>query len=1054
MSSSAPPRPRVYTVPPGRPFLSALAEAVLSGDLPRQGGAPPTAAELPGWTILMPTRRAARTLQDAFLKAARGRATLLPAIRPIAEGQEDLGLIEAAIGGDGSAPDDLATPAAIGAFERTLLLTELVLVWSRSVRAAPTAFSAEEAAMHHVAGVGAATPAQAARLARELARLIDAVETEDVSLANLGRLVPENYSAHWQQTIDFLKIVTEFWPAHLAELALVSPADRRNRLILAEARRLTERPPTGPVIVAGVTGSIPATAKLMQAVASLPDGAIVLPGLDPHLDAPSFARLAEGHPEHPQHGLAKLIAQLGLERHEITELAGTALSADRRARNRLVSEAMRPTGTMEGWRRLKAENPSASLVRALADVALIEAPTAEDEAEVVALILREALETRGRTAALVSPDRLLARRVAARLETWGIRVDDSAGRPFAKTVPGTFLELVASAFSADFTPHALMALLKHPLTRLGLDAGEIRRRSRNLEVAALRATYLGRGLQRLSDAVGRARVETNAGSRRPRAVTRLRDDDWNRLDDLVARIEAAFAPLFGLGPSGQANPLAHIVRAHVAAAEAVAAPPDAGAEASPLWDRDEGASAALLVAHLLDARTPQPKLRIAEYPEFFRMLVGSESVRVRLPRHPRLSILGPYEARLQQPDVIVLGSLNEGVWPKASESGPWLNRSMRKELRLPDPEEEIGRSAHDIAMLLGADTVYLTRAEKIANKPVVASRWLLRLEALLSGLGISEALAPSKPWLAWARARDHAVRAPQIKPPAPTPRVAMRPRRMSVSDVETWLANPYAIFAKHILELEALPALGAEPGGSERGQIVHEALARFTRAHPDMLPPDVVGAFMTIADGVIGELGREPRVKAFWRPRLERFAYWLAETEAGRRAAGSSRAVELSGKLVLDAPAGPFTLTARADRIDIEPNGLVVTDYKTGSLPSDADVASGKSPQLPLEAAMAEAGSFPGIAPLPVRALRYIRAAGGEPAGEERLVETKGQSTSELAAAARLSLDRLIASFDIESTPYRALRRRRFERAYEYDDYAHLARFGEWDAGEDSENGA
>jgi ATP-dependent helicase/nuclease subunit B len=307
--------------------------------------------------------------------------------------------------------------------------------------------------------------------------------------------------------------------------------------------------------------------------------------------------------------------------------------------------------------------------------------------------------------------------------------------------------------------------------------------------------------------------------------------------------------------------------------------------------------------------------------------------------------------------------------------------------------------------------------------------------------------------MAWARARDHAVRAKPIEAPAPTPPLALRPRRASVSDVETWLANPYAIFARRILLLEALPPLGVEPGPAERGQIVHEALARFTRAHPDRLPEDIVGAFMAAADEVIGDLGREPRVRAFWRPRLARFAHWFAETEVARRAEGSQRVVEVAARLVLAAPEGPFDLTARADRIDIEPGGLVITDYKTGGLPTEAKVLSGEAPQLPLEAAMAEAGVFPGVAGQRVTALRYIRASGGEPPGQELLIRPTDVTIADVGMRAKQDLERLIAEFDRESTPYRALRRRRFAATYDYDDYAHLARFGEWAAGDANSNG-
>ncbi|MGE0700107.1 MAG: double-strand break repair protein AddB [Hyphomicrobiaceae bacterium] len=985
-------RPRVLTVPPGRPFLVALAEALLAGQLPAPGGTPPALIDLPAWTILMPTRRAARTLQEAFLAASGTRAMLLPAIRPIAEGQEDLGLLETAAGGTGPAAAELDIPPAIEGLERTLLLTHLVMQWSRVMRRPDPGTASDDAALRPVTGVGAATPAQAARLATELVSLIDLVETEQVSLDKLGELVPDAYARHWEQTLSFLRIVTELWPSHLAESGVVSPADRRNRLILAEAARLAAAPPSAPVIVAGVTGSVPATAELMRTVACLPLGAVVLPGLDTHLDAPSFDRLTQSHPEHPQFGLAKLLGQLGVTRDDVCELPGRPLDAARIGRNRLVSEAMRPSGSMIGWRRLAATARRDDIERALAGVDLIETATADDEAEVVALILREALETPGRTAALVSPDRLLARRVTARLEAWGIRVDDSAGRPFAKTVPGAFMELTANALVSGFAPAETMALLKHPLTRVGLTAGDARRRARNLEVAALRATYLGRGLASLAAAVERARRESLAGGRRHRSVSRLKDADWAALGDLVTRVEHAFAPLVALAADATPQPLSKLVKAHVAVAEALADPAEVREDASsPLWDRDEGLHASLLLARLMDEAAPQPSLTVDDYPELLRALVGSESIRTRVPRHPRLSIWGPYEARLHQPDVVVLGSLNEGVWPAAADPGPWLNRGMRAELGLPSPEEETGRAAHDVALLLGAETVHLTRADKVDGVPMVPSRWLLRLKALIGGLGLDKALVPDRPWAAWARARDLTARIDPIKAPEPRPPVALRPRRASVSDVETWLANPYAIFARRILQLEALPPLGQEPGPSERGQIVHEALARFTKAHPDRLPADIASAFMEQADLVIGELGREPRVKAFWRPRLARFAHWLAETEAARRTPGSMRRVEIAGKLVLDGSAGPFELTARADRIDWDADGLVITDYKTGTLPSRSEVLGGEAPQLPLEAAMAAAGVFPEIRAMPVTALRYIRATGGEPAGEECLIVLKDE---------------------------------------------------------------
>lgn len=1065
----------IFTVPAGQPFLDALATAILAGDLPVRGGKAPSPVDLPNVTLLMPTRRATRALQDAFLRAGKGRALLLPKIIAIAEGQEDLTLLSGIASLDTLATGTESIPPAVSNMERLLVLTQLVMRWSEAMRQ-PAADAIR--GMEAYSAAGSNTPAQAAHLAAELARLMDMVETENVDLDKLDTLVPEEFSEHWQHTLNFLRIVTEFWPVHLAERGFASPSARRNALLLAEARRYRENPPKGPVIVAGVTGSIPATVELMRAVAALPNGAIVLPGLDLALDDASWDAIAPAdaaatrHPEHPQYGLKKLIEGLGLTRADIGLLPGTSLDAEHSARAKLISEAMRPASTTERWHTFIADAASdeIDIAGSLNGVSLIEAATQQDEAEAIALILREAAETPGRTAALVSPDRLLARRVAVRLEAWGITVDDSAGRPFAKTVPGAFLDLIIEAVAKDFAPPELMALLKHPLTRLGLDPFAVRRAGRALELAAFRTAYLGRGLDGVEQALERAQSdirarsatavspgpgeETNVARFRHPAVRRLFDDDWLGARDLVARLRVALAPLVDAYADRNKHALRRYAEAHLKAAEALAVTPESAPEgetptASPLWSGEAGSAALAFFTGLLDANMPSPEIEAADYADLYRGLIARENVRPRVPVHPRLSIWGPFEARLQQTDVMILGSLNDGTWPESADPGPWLNRPMRKTLGLPSPEETIGHAAHDFSSFLAARRVILTRAEKVEGVPTVPSRWLLRIEALLDGLGASDKLAPDTPWLAWARQRDAAPRTPPIEAPTPRPPVSMRPRRMSVSRVETFIANPYAIFAKDILKLEAMEPLGADPGASLRGSIIHEALSRFAKKFPSDLPANIEAQLYTIAQAVFSEYRAHPRVAAFWLPRFERFARWFAETEAARRAGVTAIAAEISGARVLAAPAGPFTLTARADRIDVTQNGLVITDYKTGVAPNDKRVTSCEAPQLPLEAAIAAEAGFAGIPQIPVSALRYIRASGAEPPGEERTI--KSSDVTALANEAVQGLQRFVAAFDDEQTPYKALRRSRFN--YDYDDYAHLARVAEWSVPSETEDG-
>lgn len=1050
----------IFTVPLGTSFLDEMASAILRGDLPRPGGTPPELLDLPDITILVPTRRAARALQDAFLRAGDGRALLLPQIRPIGEADEDRLLISGLADLE-SFDGDLSIPPAVPELERRLVITQLVQRWSDRMREAGTHEADHDLARQElVAAAGARTPAQAAHLAQELCRLIDMLETEGVSLDRLDGLVPDTLSAHWQQTLDFLHIITAWWPEHLKAVDKLSPADRRNRLIRAEAARLASSAHDAPVIVAGVTGSIPATAELMTAVSALPQGAIVLPGLDTMLDDESWEIIKTRHPEHPQYGLAHLMARVGVARSAVRTLAKVPPDAATEARAGILSEAMRPAETTDRWHTI-GERLDADAVRdSLAGITVLAAPTQQDEAEAISLILRHAAETPGRTAALITPDRLLARRVAIRLDGLGIRVDDSAGRPFAKTVPGSFLDLVVDVSAQSFAPKPLAALLKHPLTRLGMGAFEVRRAARALEVIAFRTPYLGYGIDGIEAAVERAVQEVADRTRRGQAVGRLWDEDWQSARDLVARLREAYKPLASLSTDadGDELPLKDLVEAHIAVAEALARTGEEDEAAEQLWRDEAGQTAALLFANLVDPALTTLHLPLADYPDFYRALIGSEAVRPSIPTHPRISIWGPFEARLQKPDVVILGSLNEGTWPGAADPGPWLNRPMRGQLGLPLPEERIGHAAHDVTQQFGAEEVYLTRAEKVEGDPTVPSRWLLRLEAVLAGLGLTfdsgeREDAPRHPWLGWARGRDLIEgKATPVTPPEPRPPVALRPRRLSVSAIETWIANPYALFANRILSLEALPPLGQDPDASLRGSIVHEALRRFIAAHPRAPAADAAAELMRFSTEIFEGYKGHPRIRAFWMSRFERFAQWFGAHDATLRDGADLALAELTGQHVLDAPAGPFTLTARADRIDVGKGGLIITDYKTGAHLGTlkARAEKGAAPQLLLEALIAIEGAFERVpaGAVSVAGLRYISASGGEPPGQ--IVDVRLDDVAKVARQTGQDLAQLVARYDDPATPYKALRRSSFD--YTYDDFAHLSRVLEWSASDNGED--
>ncbi|MFQ5938827.1 MAG: double-strand break repair protein AddB [Alphaproteobacteria bacterium] len=989
-------RSTVYTIPPGVAFLDALAAGVLA-----EAASDPLA--LSRYTLLLPTRRACRALGEAFLRQTGGRPLLLPRMMPIGDLDEDELTLAGAEEPGPSGGLDLEP--AMPELRRRLALARLILKWK------PT-LSAD----------------QAAQLAAELGRLLDQVQIERLGFDRLAELVPEAYAAHWQITLEFLRILTDHWPRILAEEGCVDPAARRNLVLEAQAETWRRKPPADPVIAAGSTGTIPATADLLEVVAGLPQGRVVLPGLDRHTGEEDWERL---EPTHPQFAIKGLLKRLGLSREEVEDWEAPGLKATAPARAALAAEAMRPAAEAEAWRPIKL--PPA----AIRGVRRLDCATPHEEAGVIALIMRRTLEYRdeGKSAALVTPDRGLARRVAAELKRWDIEIDDSAGQPLAATPPGAFLRLTAEMIAERAAPIPLLAALKHPLAAGGMRPAAFRAAVRRLELALLRGPRPGEGFRGLRAALKSRPPSVSKGSRASK------DRAFKDLDRWLADLEKA-ARTFSRVMERDGADLAGLARAHVAFAEALTAS-EREAGGDRLWAGEAGEAAAGFVAELMAAADGFGPIPGRAYPALLGSLMEGRVVRPRYGRHPRLHIWGPLEARLQHADMLILGGLNEGTWPPEPAVDPWLSRPMRKDFGLPPPERRIGLSAHDFAQALCAREVVLTRASRVEGTPTVPSRWLLRLETLLRLAGLEGRIEGPREWLGWQRGLDLPERVIPAERPAPRPPVRARPRQLSVTQVETWMRDPYAIYARKILGLEPLDPIDADPGAAERGKFIHRALDEFVKAYPEDLPEGAVARLLETGREAFGPALARPGVWAFWWPRFERIATWFVETERRRRAGARPLATEVHGKHVLEGPAGAFVLTATADRIDaLAPDGLAIIDYKTGGVPLVSDIAAGLAPQLPLEAAMAEAGAFAGVPKGAVRELGFWRLTGGDPAGEKRPVR------HDPAALARQALDgvrRLIAAFDDPATPY--LAHPRPDHAPDYGDYDHLARLKEWAAG-------
>jgi ATP-dependent helicase/nuclease subunit B len=1019
----ASPKPRVYTIPASAPFLRTLIDALVNNRLglnfPKAGD--PLA--LANATLYLPTRRACRLAREMFLHTIGTGAAILPRIVPIGDVDADeIAFAEAAAGETSELALELQDP--LGGLERRLVLAELILKWATHLKPATPGETP----------LIAGNPASALMLATDLARLMDDMTTRQVSWDKLNGLVPPEMDQHWEISFRFLKFVRQHWPAILEDAGKSEPAERRDKLIQAEQARLAKAP--GPVIAAGSTGSMPATAGLLETIAKLPHGAVVLPGLDTDLDEPSWQAIGSDEDAshgHPQFAMHALLHRIGIARDAVTPLTQPAPYG----RERFASEALRPAAGSDLWQsRLRETGFAAHADAALRDLAVVEAANAEEEALAIAIALRQAMQTTGKTAALVTPDRALARRVLAALSRWNVPVDDSGGDALTDTPAGVFARLVAEAALDGLAPVKLLAMLKHPLCRAD------QRAVAALERAILRGPRPKAGSDGLRQALIRFREELGKLRRKeasalhgsdPRAD--VKDGELDAADELVAQLKDALAPLETLGARPQA--FGAIAQKHRGAMDALlkenAIDPD-GAEAREL-------------DAIFDAILQGGRLNVlpGDYGEMFQAALTDGKV-WRPDTGARIRIYGALESRLQSVDLMVLGGLTEGVWPPQAGADPWLSRPMRQQLGLDLPERRIGLSAHDFVQALGAREVVLTRAARVAGAPTVASRFVQRLAAVAGETRWTAAIENGAQYLAWARALDRPAAPPRpVARPEPRPPRDARPNSLSVTEIETWLRDPYSIYARYVLRLRALDAVDTPLGARDRGTVIHEAVGDFTEKFSDRLPDDVADELLRIGERAFAPLQDFPDAKAFWWPRFQRIARWFVEFETDRRAKLSKLHAEIRGTLEIPRGQHAFTLRARADRIEQLKDGrFAILDYKTGRAPSASQVKSGLSPQLTLEGAILRAGKFGDIAPGgSIAEIAYISIRGGEPPGELCPIAWKDSTPDQEADIALKKLTSVVTRFDDDAQPYLSKERPMFLRRYP-GEYDHLARVKEW----------
>ncbi|KIC40956.1 helicase [Ruegeria sp. ANG-S4] len=957
--------PRVFAVPPGADFPKAL----VNGLRARTAAQPPEA--LARVQLVVNTRRMARRVRDLF---DQGAPCLLPRLSLVTDLGEsaDLGHI----------------PPAIPALRRRLELTQLI---AKLLDQQPDL----------------AARASLFDLSDSLAALIDEMQGEGVSADAIRKLDVSDMSGHWERAQKFVGIADQLISS--GDGALDAQA-RQRRVVEALIADWQDTPPKHPVILAGSTGSRGTTLMLMQAVARLPQGALILPGFD--FDQPDYVwdRLNDAltSEDHPQFRFSKLMNKLGLKPSDVRAWTGDPPPSP--ARNRLVSLALRPAPITDAW---MAEGPTLDNIEgATRDLTLVEALSPRAEALAIALRLRQAAED-GQTAALITPDRMLTRQVSAALDRWNILPDDSAGLPLQLSPPGRFLRHVAGLFARRLDGEALLTLLKHPLCHDGGERGTHLLHTRDLEL----------------------HLRRNG----PPFPSRESMEDFGAGDGISETWLAWVTENFCDQQCPGERPTADWVARLRTLAQAISGGSDGGT--GTLWEKNAGQKALSVVTALENEAHHGGSMSAHDFADLLGALLAGEEVRDRDAPHPRIMIWGTLEARVQGADLLILGGLNEGSWPEAPAPDPWLNRQMRDKAGLLLPERRIGLSAHDFQQAIGAAEVWLTRSVRSDDAETVASRWLNRLINLLQGLpdqGGPQSLADMRgrgnQWLRWAAMLEDAPRTAPAHRPSPCPPVAARPRRLSVTEIKRLIRDPYAIYAKHVLRLRPLDPLVQAPDALLRGIVVHEILEHFVRDSVLDMALLTRENFLKRAETLLAEHVAWPTARALWLARLERIADQFLTAERLRRTDGGPVAFEAA--LKLDIRQLAFTLNGRADRIDVNSRGaLRIVDYKTGVPPTENQQAKFEK-QLLIEAAVAEQGGLEGFDPLPVAQAVFIGMGGS-------YKEVPAPLDNEPSDKVLAELQKLISAYLEPDQGFSS--RRMLHKDTDIGDYDHLARFGEWD---------
>ncbi|WP_208435519.1 double-strand break repair protein AddB [Bartonella phoceensis] len=1030
-------KPRVFSISPGTAFLPHFVEALLSETL-IDNFAPNGDIQiaLADTLIYVPTRRAARALRTAFVERSDTQSTFLPTIRALGDLDEESFLFVE------NHTYTLNPP--IGDTERLLLLARLIRPWRENLPEHLRAmFGTEDVLIP-------AHTADAIWLAQDLARLMDEIETEAADWSKLKEIAPDMVAEWWQITLDFLTIITQSWPKILKERQCSNPAEWRNQVLKMYAEILHHTQPHKPILAAGVSGSIPAVSHLLKVIASLPKGAVVLPGLDLDMDEDQWEALGTINEEkttydfldqaanvfsHPQYHLKKLLSLMKCHRIHVREIGPQ--NAIKKKRAALLSEALRPASTTDRWVKIIRDNYE----NICADWSFIEAINEREEALTIAVALRNAIEEPQKTAALITHDRNLARRVSAELQRFGIEANDSGEVPLAQTLPSTLLRLLLENVFQPYDPVAFLSLLKHPFTTLGQNRHRLRKMAENFELFVLRGNT---GYINLfeCDKFLEKWIKTHFQNTSDNNIfDQQKSEEAHLLCHLLVK---AVEPLAFLMKQEKECTINEAAIATVEVFENFGR--DENNSLAHLYQHEAGQTLLTFLRELVSDQSGL-KFHLREWPAMFSALIATHSVTPSPGGHPRLFIWGTLESRLQTVDTVVIGGLNEGSWPITTRNDAFLSRPMKMMLTLEPPEQRIGLSAHDFQWAMGMNKVVMSRALRVNFAPSLPSRWLQRLETVIGKQVWQQIRARGEKFLHWAKMLDNTNMIGCVARPCPIPPLKMRPRHFSVTEIETLRYDPYAIYAKKILRLKPLKKLIHNPGAAERGTLYHAILADFCTQIKNPNAANALDALLTIGRQEFDKCDLPADIEAIWWIHFENLAPFLLQWE--QSLGPRERYAEVVSQKISIGTTG-VTLSGRADRIDVLPNKMVeIFDFKTNTPPSSKQVRDLLFPQLALETALLMQGAFTDFQDLTPSNLFYIPLNEKGKIMPQSILLKKGEKEHQSAInLGEKAWEHLLALMNYYQNPQQGYLSHAVPMAKRCEgDYDHLARLWEWSSG-------